>query len=115
MNYKHTRWQLSKVGCERLDRRFREASSQAPRAENKSSTPCSQSVLNRVLTSDVTYLDPYHVGLISAETRLRNLRTKTADNPDQQAVLELVGTELTSTISKIPLIKSESPRMVLPP
>jgi diguanylate cyclase (GGDEF)-like protein len=47
-----------------------------------------------LLTSDLTYLDPYHIGLVSAETGLRTLKTKTADNPGQQAILELVGTDL---------------------
>jgi diguanylate cyclase (GGDEF)-like protein len=54
-----------------------------------------------LLTSNLAYLDPYHIGLVSAESGLRTLTTKTADNPDQQAVLELVGIELDLKFSEL--------------
>ena len=54
-----------------------------------------------LITNDLNYLDPYHTGLDAAESGLRTLRTQTADNPDQQAILDSIGTELDLKLAEL--------------
>ena len=54
-----------------------------------------------LITNDLNYLDPYHTGLDAAESGLRTFRTQTADNPDQQAILDSIGTELDLKLAEL--------------
>jgi diguanylate cyclase (GGDEF)-like protein len=54
-----------------------------------------------LLTGDLAYLDPYHAGTASAAKELRELKIKTADNPEQQAILEFVGEELDLKLAEL--------------
>lgn len=54
-----------------------------------------------LLTSDTSYLEPYHTGVVSAKEGLEKLRLLTLDNPSQQKLLAAIEKDIARKFSEL--------------